>query len=186
MTVKQDKEKSKFDIVKNVRRKEEELKLLLEKAIEDRKIELSNKMNQMGLAQIKEIEKKYECIIADKATKHQQDIEKLFKKFESSSRKEEEFTKVAMLVKDAEMEIEQLKLEKADIINQKGKTQVNTQEVVDELNEYKQKFEAEVDKVKRRYCNTISELINEATQLKYVIKNMTCVHCATLCNIVLI
>ena len=28
------------------------------------------------------------------------------------------------------MEIEQLKLEKADIINQKGKTQVNTQEVV--------------------------------------------------------
>ena len=36
---------------------------------------LANKMNQMGLAQIKEIEKKYECIIADKATKHQQDIE---------------------------------------------------------------------------------------------------------------
>ncbi|XP_065888585.1 flagellum-associated coiled-coil domain-containing protein 1-like [Dysidea avara] len=115
--IKQDKEKSIVDMVKNLRRKEEELISLHERAIEDQKMEISvissihstefrislmcitNNLNQKQLAQIRETKK---CIIADEATKHQQEIE------------------------DREMEIAQLKLEKAEIIGQQENTKAIT------------------------------------------------------------
>ncbi|XP_065903529.1 putative autophagy-related protein 11 [Dysidea avara] len=172
--VKENNEKANLNTIKHLIKNEGELNLLRETALDHQIMEqnesssvfCANKSNQRQLTHMRETEKKYECILADKGVKRQQEFEKLL---ENSSIKEKELAKITQLLKDAEMDTEQLKLEKSNITNQQEKFKITTWEVTDELNDYIKKLQTEVDKVRRRYCSTISELNIEATQLKQII-----------------